>query len=678
MLPINAADIELTSFKETGLLVDPTKDPTKLPEQKNRTERKRPPLPPPTTKKKKKKKKKTTSEKSKKDKKQPKEQVEKANVSIPIQSVVNVVSSRFENVVENPLNGHVLPLEQEQQNHKRNSHNRPTTNNTAMDTNSSLSKLTEIAHRIKVGVVFISVALVTGFLFVGAPVVLAIQSSASSTIPNSIRWWWKTDLVEIFFQAAILTAIMQCTMNAVSGARFKCLAAGSILFAWAALLLVTLAATESWTQLKNNTQIMDVNRGGCQSLQSQDGALPNLLLACFEESDDDFVQLTYNNSVVDDASDASVENLAAGLVQLQELGVGDGVTSRLSSVYASSGDLFNLQSHIGLVDPKCFALAVHIQCRNHVRKCRDSDCAPLSSDCLEDKQFSSVKTTIDCLKEKCIEAGSYSDNDCKKINGASVALVIDTKILPEVLRYSRLLGIQNTGLDYNLNGVACTFAQYDEASKGILGIGPSSQENCDDWRIDSNSNSTSKNSSTFSFSNVTCDPGKSEFQLTDESQTFNSSTLSACIVSYFTVVVMLMGKNYQTLKFRCTTVRVGSFLAAILMAVLMYIGSVHLHNAAMENSFQHTKDSQLVWRALYLLVSFLCFTGGLLVLAPAAKDTDTDIRAATGINHDTTAGDSPVSSFCDCCCSCCSGVFVLKSVNAMKAAKAQFWDGEDI
>ena len=73
MLPINAADIELTSFKETGLLVDPTKAPTKLPEQKHRTERKRPPLPPPKTKKKKKKK----NEKSKKDKKQPKEQKEK-------------------------------------------------------------------------------------------------------------------------------------------------------------------------------------------------------------------------------------------------------------------------------------------------------------------------------------------------------------------------------------------------------------------------------------------------------------------------------------------------------------------------------------------------------------------------------------------------------------------------
>ena len=135
-----------------------------------------------------------------------------------------------------------------------------------------------------------------------------------------------------------------------------------------------------------------------------------------------------------------------------------------------------------------------------------------------------------------------------------------------------------------------------------------------------------------------------------------------------------MGKNYQTLQFRCTTVRIGSFLAAVLMSVLMYIGSAHLRDTA-----------QLVWRAVYLLVSFLCFSGGMVVVVPAAAEEE-DIIVTN--DNDTTASDvevqttpitttdSPASSLCCNCCSCCN-VFVLKSFYTLKAAKAQLWDGED-
>ena len=134
----------------------------------------------------------------------------------------------------------------------------------------SPSKLMEITHRSKVGVMFLSVMIATGFLFVAARV-LAIQSSASSTISRQLRWWWEADLMEIIFQVALLMAIVQCTMNTLGGAVSKRIVVGSILFTWVVLLSVMQAAPESWTQV-NNTRLVNktIDRGGCHWLKERD------------------------------------------------------------------------------------------------------------------------------------------------------------------------------------------------------------------------------------------------------------------------------------------------------------------------------------------------------------------------------------------------------------------------
>ena len=70
-----------------------------------------------------------------------------------------------------------------------------------------------------------------------------------------------------------------------------------------------------------------------------------------------------------------------------------------------------------------------------------------------------------------------------------------------------------------------------------------------------------------------------------------------------------------------------------------------------------------------------------LVPAPIAKKEVIVTHASTTANDielqtTTTTPDSSASSLCCSCCSCCN-VFLLKSGRALKAAKAQFWDGED-
>ena len=172
------------------------------------------------------------------------------------------------------------------------------------DEQPSTSKLTEIMYRIMLGLIFIFVALAAEFLFDAAREIKGALSISS--IP--LRWWWEGDLMELIFRIAIMSIILKCSINAVGGALYKRIAIGWIIFCWATLLLVTLAVPESWTQLNNSTQVINVDRGGCHKLPGTDGTvLPKISDVCFGElSDNIFVQLTYNNSVVDDADDQTL------------------------------------------------------------------------------------------------------------------------------------------------------------------------------------------------------------------------------------------------------------------------------------------------------------------------------------------------------------------------------------
>ena len=359
----------------------------------------------------------------------------------------------------------------------------------------------------------------------------------------------------------------------------------------------------------------------------------------------------------------------------------DGETSLFSSEQISAA--FELEFHIGLLHPTCFTLLVDMICRDHFRKCRAADCSTPPSNCLEDEQFSFVAKTIECVKDQCDKDDFFKASECNTITSASIASVVENNVIPTATKQMNIVGMKSTVKfsTYIFERIAFDF---EKASKVTLGT--STQENCHDWSIDSNSADASKSSTSTSVStNITCDPNKSTFELFDAEQKFDSSILLACVLFSFTCISMTVGKNYKILQLRCTTVRTGSFLAAVLMAFLVYIGSTHLHDAAMNNSIQSSRDAQLVWRAVYLLVSFLCFSGGMVVLvpAPAAKkdviitnEEDTTAASDVELQTPTTATDSSASLLCCSCCVCCN-VFILKGGRALKAAKAQFWDGED-
>ena len=493
------------------------------------------------------------------------------------------------------------------------------------------STLKDSMYRIIVGVMFLFVVFASGFVFVAT-------SSISSTSPTStLHWWWEVDFVGLIFQVAIVTAIGRCTINAVGGAHHTRSFILSIICAWAALLVVTQVAPSSWTTVDTNTKAKPVYRGdGCYLLGigEKDELMPKIKDLCFDKSNNAFVQLIFNHSAVTDDNDEDIRKLVKGIEVFKN------IDERNMQFLANTVFQGNQKIYKGLLHPTCIPIIVDSFCHDSFRKCRVADCSQLPAACLKEIKLSSFQTAVECIKKTCNNDGNNDAADCNAIDDASFAR--NTKEagsrIAEFIYEGSSMGFSDmTGtIEYVFNRLTVPDEQAP-ASQNARGTSVS-KENCNDWHIDlaSSDTPTSENSSIISSTNITCDPSKSTFERTEENQLFDSRILLASVLLYFMSIVMAMGKNYHTLKFRCTPVRIASLLVVILMAALMHIGSIHLHNAAtakLQNSdSQSIRNAQLVWRGVYLFVSFLCFSGGLLLVAPASaaksikEDGSTDLK----------------------------------------------------
>jgi hypothetical protein len=318
----------------------------------------------------------------------------------------------------------------------------------------------------------------------------------------------------------------------------------------------------------------------------------------------------------------------------------------------------------GILDPSCMDLFIDIICHESFRKCRTTDCLVVPSTCLDDIKFSLVTSMTSCMKQQCKQNGK-GDDICDSIDAPSVSSFLRQAgvKLNDVFDDWINTGSKDAAIIYAFDFVASAFDQTTNNEKTTT-----SKENCNEWRTDHDATS---DSSEMISTNTSCNPAIKRIKTIDETLSLNSGVLWTCIVFYFTFVVMTMGENYNDLKFRFTIVRIGCFLATVLMSLLVYIGSFHLYSAAMAPSNADIQFAYLVWQAMYLFVSFLCFFGGLMIIAPS-DDIDNTIsrsKKITSFSKTTKGSDVKCCDFCSCCT-----VFFMKSVNLVMAGKAQFWD----
>ena len=265
-----------------------------------------------------------------------------------------------------------------------------------------------------------------------------------------------------------------------------------------------------------------------------------------------------------------------------------------------------------ILEKKCWGNMLDIVCNDALRKCRrvprTIDCKIPSSACFAKNQLKLVQKAIKCANDNCdlcapVQQEPAScrgpDKECSD-NTISTTIeaiqLFNTKIKNFLKKH---LGDQQTAdlVQVIFDRILYNFKQANDLE--LNGEKESKElEECTSWTIDLN-NTQIENQQVYCSNDVD----------TDITSKWNSGLMLTCILLYYTCVVMVLAKDYQ--KFRCSfklncSVRFGCLIIGIMMSLLMYIGSFHLKNG-----------NATVWQVLYLLVSYTCMHGALLVIVPS-------------------------------------------------------------
>ena len=174
-------------------------------------------------------------------------------------------------------------------------------------------------------------------------------------------------------------------------------------------------------------------------------------------------------------------------------------------------------------------------------------------------------------------------------------------------------------------------------------------------------------------SNTTCDTTKQTYARTTSKAKFNSTILMSCVFALFSCAILFFG-NFKTFHFHLSIVRVGSCIVGLLMSALVYIGSLHLYWSSIGNPVQTDADLQMTWRALYLIASYMCLHGGLLVLVPKVGGDGGDGGVDKSKDQSASTDQDGVCSACGSTTCCRRGSCCFKSMSFIHAFKEQFWD----
>ena len=171
--------------------------------------------------------------------------------------------------------------------------------------------------------------------------------------------------------------------------------------------------------------------------------------------------------------------------------------------------------------------------------------------------------------------------------------------------------------------------------------------------------------------NISCDITQQTYLRVTTETFFNSTILLSLVFVVFGCVVLLVG-DFESFHFHLSLVRVGCCIVGLLMSSLVYVGSWHLYQSGTDNPLQRDADLQMTWRAIYLLVSYVCLHGGLLVVVPNVRGAGIVVG-----KKNTPSAKNDQDILCSMCGNktCCRrGTCCFKTVYFLQDLKEQFWD----
>tara|TARA_B110000090_G_scaffold8694_1_gene8960 strand:- start:164 stop:2179 length:2016 start_codon:yes stop_codon:yes gene_type:complete len=283
------------------------------------------------------------------------------------------------------------------------------------------------------------------------------------------------------------------------------------------------------------------------------------------------------------------------------------------------------------------------------------DCALPSKSCFKQNIVALLHDWEACGKEKCTYNVGNDTNWCASINDQ---IMVD-EIIPAhdfLMSYALELGIVNQITQHLFSDTLVRLGTY------LLESMSNHSETC-------NMSNVKGHDHAFMQTNVTCDITKHTYSLEKISMSFNSTALVLLVLAAFGCAVPIFG-DYKTLYFHLSPVRVGCCIVGLLMSLLVYVGSLHLYWSSIDNPVKSDAALQMMWRALYLVISYMCLHGGLLVLVPtvAAVNGDQNKQQTAAVDQDL---------FCSSCgnATCCRrGSYCFKTLHFLKSLKEELWD----
>ena len=530
---------------------------------------------------------------------------------------------------------------------------RPSTNTNPSDGPSadppSVARCNTIRHKIKGAIFFIVSTVAIGFLFIASQAVASSTGKSHEDYAVKVRWWAKVDEIEIIFYLFVLSAILHFNINAGGGSKIKYWSSSVPVILTISIILIGVAPVV-YRQVKNGTKDIRVDRRGCESVVEVDTRF-RMLDQCPLIQSNSFVRYDFNNH-----TEEETRVLTDGLGVLTGIGA-----SNLLAISMEELDAPELRTYMSKT---CVFKLFDVICADLFRECDIIDCTIPSNTCFKSATVARLQEWRVCAKQECKQTPTfqykypYDPNWCTKINDQQVIDKVLPTIKKQLVKAVEVKAIDQMTLDL-MSATLDRFGVY------LLEAGSSNLGQCPSAPNVQNSGATNTNTS------ITCDITKQTYTSKTVESTFNSIPMLSLVFAVFCGAVVVFG-DYESIHFHLSAVRLGCFVVGLLMSILIYIGSLHLYWSSRNNPLPRDAHVQLTWRAFYLVISYMCLHGGLLVIVGSDAsfvDEEQNTKEASSKSQDVTCSVCGRKQIC-----CRNNSRGIKILYFFKAFKEQFWD----
>ena len=557
-----------------------------------------------------------------------------------------------------------------------------------LDEHETTPTLTRLTRKIRAVVLFVLCACVSGSVFLLAQELARYVSGAAATADSGSLWWWqRVSSPELLFYIALLSALAYFSIRVATrrhhrndrGASWAMpttpLSLALCVFAWVFVLGLMWAAPSVW--LKSNPSFIEkvpAKTNGCVSTCDLLKKIPYLAVSCPD--------IAANPGAFYFTRFQSPEGYIMNLLKLRHqvpmfLSMSNAERAELISFgeFDGFGDVID----VDIIDCVLKSLG-DLVCAYVYQPCRPEDCAHLSESCEHKENYERITANF-------FDACSSNRSQTKDLSRKEMKSQVDVYCAASLVafKFIQCLGLVD-------EGEMSAMTAYIDIMREVYDQVPAAHQSCPEQQPakstfscgESANNASSSNEDIVSLNESNCRPlkqGQSRWYFHESTSPISiethpdASTLLGGVCLFFAALVFVFADTAPTrANVNGSALHIGCLFACIFMSFLVFIGSSHLQNAA---SLDETAYSTVfsAWEIVYLVVSFVCFQGGLvLIVRPATANFRPHSGTTTTATATSPSDDHSMSWLLNSCCPSRRRKSLVIFLQSVQGLKAVFWD----